>query len=245
VSETARFTKHAGSYALHRPAYPVEALDAVLEDLDFPIAAADLGAGTGISSRLLAQRGVRVVAVEPNAAMCAQARAHPLVAWRTGTAEATGLPDKGVDLTTAFQAFHWFANETAIGEMTRITRRRVVLVQYERDAGDAFSAEYGSIVLRYALDDTEARRERALELFREFPGAVLSEKRFRHGQLLTLEGLLGRAASSSYLPQGGASGKSLQSDLRKLFETYANRNGLVTMLMIVYVLRADLVSCGP
>ena len=53
------FTGREREYALARPSYP-----ALLRIID-------LGAGTGISSRLLAARGAHVVAVEPNADMCA------------------------------------------------------------------------------------------------------------------------------------------------------------------------------
>ena len=65
----------------------------------------DVTAGTGILSRLLADRGARVLAVEPNAAMRDAAAPHPRVQWSEGTAEATGLPDAAVDMVTVAQAF--------------------------------------------------------------------------------------------------------------------------------------------
>ena len=49
---------------------------------------ADIGAGTGISSQLIADRvGARVLAIDPSVAMPTAAVAHPLVEFR----EATGL----------------------------------------------------------------------------------------------------------------------------------------------------------
>ena len=70
-SPTARFSDRADDYVKYRPSYPPEAIDAVLEGLGEPAAvvAADVGAGTGISARLLSARGVRVIAVEPNREM--------------------------------------------------------------------------------------------------------------------------------------------------------------------------------
>ncbi|MGH9143936.1 MAG: class I SAM-dependent methyltransferase, partial [Vicinamibacterales bacterium] len=55
-----RFHDRAEDYAKYRPGYPVDAVDALLKGLPGPATAADIGAGTGILSRLLAQRGVHV-----------------------------------------------------------------------------------------------------------------------------------------------------------------------------------------
>ncbi|MFY9718601.1 MAG: hypothetical protein WAK16_03055, partial [Candidatus Cybelea sp.] len=64
MSPLARFGARAQSYAAFRPSYPPEAIDAALEGLGDPSAlvVADLGAGTGISSRLFADRGACVIA---------------------------------------------------------------------------------------------------------------------------------------------------------------------------------------
>src|SRR5689334_8771077 len=97
---TCRFFDRAGDYARYRPGYPGAAIDAVLEGLPKACTVADVAAGTGILSRLVAARGARVLAVEPNAAMRAAAAPHPGVVWSDGTAEATGLPDGSVDLVT-------------------------------------------------------------------------------------------------------------------------------------------------
>src|SRR5689334_17665803 len=108
MNPTGRFSDRAGDYARFRPTYPAAAIDAVLDGLTPPITAADVGAGTGISATLLADRGVRVFAIEPNAAMRASAAPNPLVEWREGSAERTSLADHSVDLVLCAQAFHWF-----------------------------------------------------------------------------------------------------------------------------------------
>lgn len=58
------FSGRATDYAKYRPSYPKEAITTILEGLDHPsqLVAADVGAGTGIASRLLAKRGIRVIA---------------------------------------------------------------------------------------------------------------------------------------------------------------------------------------
>lgn len=86
MNPLSRFSDRAADYAKHRPSYPTPAIDAILEGFGEPpqLVAADIGAGTGISSRLLAERGVRVIAIEPNAAMREAASPHPLVEFREG-----------------------------------------------------------------------------------------------------------------------------------------------------------------
>ena len=240
TDSTQRFGDRADAYAAHRPSYPPEAVDVVLAGLGDPraLTVADLGAGTGISSRLLAQRGAKVIAIEPNAKMRSAAGLDAGIEWRDGTGEATGLPAASVQLAVAFQAFHWFATPAGVAEIRRIATRRAALVQYERDARDPFTSAYGAIVETYALDDTEDRRARALLTFAAFPGATIARAEFPSTQRLNLEGLLGRAASSSYLPQAGNANKAMVADLRGLFALCA-KDGFVTFAMTTFVITAD------
>ena len=76
MNPLSRFSDRAADYAKYRPSYPEEAIATIMEGLGNPsqLVAADIGAGTGISSRLLAERGVRVLAIEPNTEMREAAR---------------------------------------------------------------------------------------------------------------------------------------------------------------------------
>lgn len=238
---TVRFTGAAQAYREHRPGYPPGVFELLFADVGDPaqLAVADIGAGTGISTHLLAQRAARVYAVEPNEAMRAQAEALPNVTWSGGTAEATGLESKSVDLALAFQAFHWFDAARAYAEFERIARKRIGLVQYERDEGDAFTNAYGDIVRRYSTDDTETLRAETLERFSEPAGAALQRHAVPSAQPLNEDGLLGRAASASYLPRTDAKADELRSELRTLFRAH-ERDGFVTLHMHVHVLFADI-----
>ncbi len=237
---TERFGIRAPAYASYRPAYPNDAIDAVLTGLgdEHEIVVADVGAGTGISSRMFAARGVAVIAIEPNAAMRAAADEHARVRWCDGTAERTGLADRSVDVAVACQAFHWFATPAVMNEFARIARRRAAILQYERDENDPFTSEYGEIVRTYARDDTEARRLAALTTFARFPSALVTRSEFPAAQVLTLEALLGRAASSSYLPDAGPESQAMQRDLRAAFERH-QRDGAVELAMMTHVLVAE------
>jgi ubiquinone/menaquinone biosynthesis C-methylase UbiE len=235
-----RFSDRAQSYAAHRPGYPKAAIDALLRGLgaEDRLVVADVGAGTGISANLLAQRVASVVAVEPNAHMRERAQARPNVRWEEGTAEALPLPDKSVDVAVAFQAFHWFDPQRAFDEFSRVARSRAALVQYERDELQPFSAAYAAIVRRYAIDDTEALRMRTLETFSALAGSNVRRAVVPYKQTLTLQGVIGRVDSSSYLPRDGQAAGELRAEMRALFDRF-QRGGVVEMAMNVFVLAAD------
>ena len=52
------------------------------------------------------------------------AHPHVRVSWQEGTAEATGLPEGGVDLVLAAQAFHWFQVRESLIEFHRSAQAR-------------------------------------------------------------------------------------------------------------------------
>jgi SAM-dependent methyltransferase len=115
------FGAAAELYDLSRPSYPVEAVRWMLGDS--PLRVVDLGAGTGIFSRLVSSFGHDVVAVEPDDGMRDRlAQLSPGVTVRSGSAEAIPLLDASVDAVVAAQAFHWFDNDTARAEIARVLR---------------------------------------------------------------------------------------------------------------------------
>lgn len=243
MSHTERFSERATDYAAARPSYPEAAIDVLLDGLGDPdeVTVADLGAGTGISARLLAARGVHVIAVEPNAPMRAAAEADPNVEWCAGTAEATGLDEAEVDLVTAFQAWHWFDHAKALDEIVRILRPggRAAVVYNERDESDPFTAGYGELVRRFRTDETEQRRADALAAFESFDGWVTKRRiELRNEQSLDLEGVLARTRSSSYLPTSGPRADELHAAIRALVAQHARQGG-VTMALRTIVVAAD------
>lgn len=248
MNPTGRFTDRAADYAAARPSYPAAALDAIFAGMDDPgaLTVADLGAGTGISSRLLADRGARVLAIEPNAAMREAAAPHQRVAWRAATAEASGLDEASVDVVTVFQAFHWFDHRRALREIVRILRPggRAAVVYNERDESDPFTAAYGELVRRFRTDETEQRRADGLEAFKHFEGWHAPRTlRVPNAQELDRDGLMARTRSSSYLPKEGRAAAEMYAELERLFTQYA-RAGRVTLQMETIVARGDVGGDG-
>jgi ubiquinone/menaquinone biosynthesis C-methylase UbiE len=123
------FTGLAGNYARFRAGYAPQVATAILQYVGRDAAgvdAADIGAGTGIWTRLLAERGLRsVVAVEPNDDMRGKGIETSIgtnVVWRKGSAEATGLPDGSADLVSMASSLHWADFDQACDEFHRILR---------------------------------------------------------------------------------------------------------------------------
>ncbi|GAA2385760.1 class I SAM-dependent methyltransferase [Dactylosporangium salmoneum] len=117
------FAKHASSfgpaaelYDRIRPRYPREALLWALGER--PRTIVDLGAGTGILTRLLLELGHRVIAVEPDDEMRRQIGGDA----RSGSASSIPVEDAALDAVTAGQAYHWFAGEPAHTEIARVLR---------------------------------------------------------------------------------------------------------------------------
>jgi len=229
-----RFSDRAADYARFRPAYPEAAITAILEGLGLPaqLVAADIGAGTGISSRLLAARGVKVFAIEPNAAMRQAAAPHSLVEFRDGTAEQTHLSAGSVDLVTCFQSFHWFEPEVTLREFHRILKRsgRLALVWNERDPADEFTGAYGRLVHLISNQNmAEKRLGSVASLFSSPHFGKVYHHPFAYQHVLDLDGLVGRAQSTSYLPREGAAHQQLISGLQELHARFCNAKGLVCL----------------
>lgn len=218
---TTRFGARAGDYALYRPSYPREAIEAVLDGFSAPDVA-DVGAGTGISSVVLADAGAHVFAVEPNANMRGSIPSRPDIAVVDGTAEATRLADHSVDVVAAFQAYHWFDPERVLTEAVRIGRKRVrfAAIWNERDEQDPFVREYGAVIRRYVLDDTETRRRNTTvdADLRAHGWSNVRVLEFRHTMPVDWEALIGRTRSASYLPREGPAYEVMAAELRALYD---------------------------
>ncbi|MFC4425711.1 class I SAM-dependent methyltransferase [Deinococcus navajonensis] len=233
MSHADRFLGRAEVYAAARPGYP-GALGAWLRDLGLlGTGVADLGAGTGLFTRLLLEYGATVTAVEPNADMRAQllralnslVQAGQLKV-QAGTSEATGLAAGSVGLVTAAQAAHWFDPRPTVRELRRILRPggRVVLVWNDwRGVDEPFNRAYGDVVRRHSAPDTPEGITRSpdAELAILLPGG-LEHHTFENPLRLSRERLQALAGSISYLPAPGAPGAaSMARDLDVLFDTHA------------------------
>jgi ubiquinone/menaquinone biosynthesis C-methylase UbiE len=222
-----RFEGGACGYARHRPGYPEPLVDWVIDEAAVGAGdpAADVGCGTGILTRMLDARGLRVVGIDPGADMLAQARAAGEGAeYRTGEAAATGLPDHSVALVTVAQAFHWFDLDAALAEFHRVLRPGGHVAAIWNIRGESpFMGGYDALLRRFSsqyavLDSWEATRT---ALTRHPRAVEPRESREAHAQRFDFEAFRGRAWSSSYVRHGVADAAAFDAALRTLFDHYA------------------------
>jgi SAM-dependent methyltransferase len=132
------FSTLARDYAAYRPSYNRSLTHSILESHPVAITSlrvADVGAGTGIFTRLLVDSGATTVtAVEPNDNMRAAGAEMSMgprygnIRWIKGSAEQTGLQDDSVDLVSMASSFHWADTDVALAEFDRILSEQGVFV---------------------------------------------------------------------------------------------------------------------
>jgi SAM-dependent methyltransferase len=239
MAPTTRFSVRAADYRRFRPDYPAAAIDLILSGLDPPrLVAADVGAGTGIASRQLAARGVRVIAVEPNADMRAAAEPHERVEWREGSGEATGLGDSSVGLVQCAQSFHWFRAHDALAEFHRVLADggRLALMWNTRDRDDPLTR--GHIEAVEAVGGRHPMESLELDPVVLAGGVHFAPARleyFSHAQQLDREGILGRATSESHVPRDPEPLARLTAMLDALWVQHHDEHGLITLRYITRV----------
>ena len=130
--KTGEFTGRAQAYTEARPGYPGDAI-VYIRSLAPPDAVfADIGAGTGKFTALLARFGYKLFAVEPNADMREHLTVNlapfPNVKIIDGAAEATTLPDHCADVITSAQSLNWFDIDAFHEECLRIGKSDVLVI---------------------------------------------------------------------------------------------------------------------
>jgi ubiquinone/menaquinone biosynthesis C-methylase UbiE len=226
-----RFSDRVEDYIKYRPSYPAESIDYILHKSQIPqgAAIADVGSGTGISSKLFLNRGYQVYGVEPNEPMRQGAetylKAQAGFTSINGSSEHTTLPDQSVDLIIAGTAFHWFNQQETKTEFKRILKPGgYVAIFWNERKGDAdeFNVAYEQL-LRQQPDYKNATDKYAgYEELQSFFGTEGFEKKvFANQQQFDAEGLAGRSRSSSFVPQPGTDeGTAFFQQLTHLFSLY-------------------------
>ncbi|MEU4823029.1 methyltransferase domain-containing protein [Actinomadura sp. NPDC023710] len=125
-SRAQSFEAAAVQYAASRPSYPAALFDRIEEFACCRLAGArvaDVGAGTGIASVLLRERGAEVIAVEPGEAMAGEFhQALPGVPIVRGDGNALPLARGSCDLITYAQSWQWTDPGRSVPEALRVLR---------------------------------------------------------------------------------------------------------------------------
>jgi SAM-dependent methyltransferase len=234
-----RFSNRIANYTKYRPGYPREIIGYLREHcaLAKDLVVADIGCGTGLSTKMFLENGNHVFGVEPNAGM-RDAAVEYLAGFSNftpvdGSAEVTTLPDASIDMAVAAQAFHWFDAAKTSAEFRRIVKPggHIVLMWNERQLDTTpFLVEYEEFLLKYATDYSKVRHEnvdalRLNEFFQTDHGSAV----FENVQVFDFDGLKGRMFSSSYMPnEDEPIADAMISELFSLFAKH-NENGRINV----------------
>ena len=219
-------------YERGRPSYPPEAVEFVVDALGIGPGRTlvDLGAGTGKFTRLIADRGAELIAVEPVEAMRSKlAELVPTARVLDGTAENIPLGDGSADAVVVAQAYHWFDGERALPEIHRVLRAggRLAMIWNVRDEAVEWVERLTVILDRLAVD---VPRHRTGEWRRAFGEAELFGPLHRwvtfHVHRVDRERLLDRVASISYVAAAPVADRErILAEVRKLLDTAPELGG--------------------
>jgi SAM-dependent methyltransferase len=237
------FHRAADAYARARPSYPAEAVAWML-----PASArlvADVGAGTGKLTQVIAATGRDVIAVDPDAGMLERLRAVvPGARTEVGSAERLPLADASVDAVTFGQAWHWVDEEAASAEAARVLRPggTLALIWNIRDTRVDWVAE-----LMTLIDPSNA--ELFIDAGGPHPGASfgpVETAEFRWDNPLDVDGLVDLVASRSMTIAATEDERAeTLARVRALGERIAARDGRILLPYVTHAYRTTASDAAP
>ena len=195
------------SYVNYLPSYSPKYIDYLVEQgrITEDLSVADIGAGAGILSRLIATHVKRVLAVEPDENMRQAAKVYcqdtENITFICGTAETTGLDSDSVDLITTGQAFHYFHIDETLKEFKRILKSegKVAIAWHRRATDYPFGQEFEALLRQYCPDykGTTGAKWPAGQFYKK---GVFEYRTFTNNRSIDLETLMGYALSMPFSP---------------------------------------------
>jgi len=237
-----RFDAVARQYDAGRPGYPDALFDAIEEMSGSFLAGAvlaDVGAGTGISTRGLIERGARVVAVDHGAAMLATLRRRTPDA-SVVLADANQLPfaTGSLDLVTFAQSWHWVDLERAPAEVLRVLRPGGALAVWWNvpdERGEQWLAEHRArlrVAGQHVVGAHFATAWRSIPL--AFENLDVETAHIAWDRTVSIDVILDEVRSKSYIEELGSDGAAAFVEReRELLPDGELREPFVTQLAVV------------
>lgn len=134
INNTEKFSGKAEIYNKYRNRYSDKCIEDILKSIKInnDTVIADIGAGTGKLTEQFLEKGIKVIAVEPNVDMLDVAKQNlskygELIEFKNESAEDTKIEDNSVDIIVVGQAFHWFDKEKFRKECKRILKKNGII----------------------------------------------------------------------------------------------------------------------
>ncbi len=210
-----QFQDLAGTYQKCRPSYPDEifrTLHRYVSDAKLSTRRIiDVGSGTGISTRLLAQNfgsQYKIIGVEPGKSMLEQANASsaefPNITFVNGAAENLPIRAASAELVTVAQAAHWFDRPLFYTEAARVLEPGGylgIMQNNRRWDEDKFQGLFEDFLEKYSPNYT--RYYRSFDFLGEMQnhdGFVSAEKIVgRWERTMTADEFVGLCLSTTYI----------------------------------------------
>lgn len=250
------FQGKAQLYAKYRPQYSKNYSTYLQERLKMNThsSIADIGAGTGIHTKVLADITNNIFVVEPDIEMLAECRIqlkNKSIKFIQGTAENTKLPDKYVDYITVAQAFHLFDREKSLEEFRRVLRPHgtLILVWNSKEHENDLFYENEAVIKRYC--PRYCREVHARTFFKEsyedcfLPETYTYTHFYRDStELLNKQTYIMRTLSASYaITPEDRNYKSMITDLGIVFDRFSV-NGVVEIPQSTVIYHGSIKSGG-
>lgn len=244
-----RYQNKAQHYSFSRPTYPKELIKYLndREDLQSYICAADIGAGTGIFTKLLLDNEHKVYAVEPSGDMRDKLNKlkhdYTDIEIINGTAENTGIKDKSIDLIVSAQSLHWFDLQKAKIEFKRILKDRnlCLFIWNERTStNNSFTSAYESLIHEF-VNNYESYITKGSDVILRlndfvYP-ATIKKITFPNVVNMDYEGIVNLFYSYSYSPPYDSCSQETQHIIKKI-ETIFNEYSNGKVVEILYTTNA-------
>ena len=172
-----RFQGFAGLYNSTRPACPKYVVDVLTRYLGRPPqTVVDMGCGTGLSTLVWQEAADKIIGIEPNEDMLAQAILNSEqmqnIEFICAFSDKTGLESNIADIITCSQSFHWMEPESTLQEVARLLKSGGVFAAYDCDwppvCGSA-AVEKAYNILIEKEDEIEAAFPEYKEAFIQYP----------------------------------------------------------------------------
>lgn len=233
-SPKSRFSNRVENYAKYRPDYPKEMISFLREKIGLTEkhVIADIGSGTGISSKKILDNGNQVYGIEPNREM-REAGEKYLSNYTNfhsieASSEDTKLECQSIDMIISGQEFHWFEPEATKKEFLRILKPDGYVVLFSnrrKSSNNEFMSNYAELISKYAQEEFSKPLNTDKSYF--FDLRPIHQIVFPNPQVFDLERLKGDLVSYSYIPnEEDTKFTNMITEFENLFEKN-NNNGLL------------------
>ena len=239
----------ADVYHQARPSYPKETLDDIHKycaPKNKKITILDIGSGTGIFTRSLAERFqneyLKIIGLEP----CSEMRKKALqniennnITFIEGVAENLHFDDHSIDLVSVAQALHWFDRPKFYSEVKRVlvSGGCFVIIDNSRDwRNSPFLSEYEDILEEFVINSDGTHHSRTYREYKHTEElqnffSEIKECLYRWNCNMTEELFLTRASSTSLVKRAieNVGKNTVIERIKETFNKYSDNNNTITV----------------